>query len=298
MDGVIFDIQKFALHDGPGIRTAVFLKGCPLSCVWCCNPESQHIKQVFSYNPEKCSGCHRCIQLCPLDCLKTSGQKIEVDFERCTACGKCIEECTSNAIRIYGYSINSREIINDVLKDKDYFENSGGGLTLTGGEAMMQFDFSLELMKIAKQKGIHTVLETCGYAATDHFRKIMPYTDLFLFDYKHTGNEIHRKYTGVDQELILDNLDFLYVHNAGIIIRCPVIPGINDTEEHFRGIVNISLKYPALKGIEILGYHDFGIMKYASIGKKVCPIGSKTVNRETVKKWTEKLVSMGAKNMI
>lgn len=297
MDGVIFDIQKFALHDGPGIRTAVFLKGCPLSCVWCCNPESQQIKPVFSYNPEKCTGCKRCIHLCPYDCLKTSEEKIAIDFERCTACGKCIEECTSNAISIYGYSENSEEIINEVLKDKDYFENSGGGLTLTGGEAMMQFDFALELMKIAKKRGLHTVLETCGYAATTLFKQIMAYTDLFLFDYKHTGNEMHRKFTGVDQELILENLDFLYLHNAEIIIRCPVIPGINDTEEHFSEIVKISLKYSAIKRIELLGYHDFGKSKYANLGIKACPVDSKTVNRETVMKWTEKLVSMGGRNL-
>ncbi|HEX2395228.1 MAG TPA: glycyl-radical enzyme activating protein, partial [Bacteroidales bacterium] len=186
MEGVIFDIQKFALHDGPGIRTAVFLKGCPLSCVWCCNPESQRLKPGFSYNREKCSGCNKCIPLCPHECLRISEDKISVDFNSCPACGNCVDVCSGNALRIYGYYADTEDIITEVLKDKDYFDNSGGGLTLTGGEAMIQFDFAMKLMRTAKKRGLHTALETCGYAETTQFEQIMPYVDLFLFDYKHT----------------------------------------------------------------------------------------------------------------
>lgn len=297
MEGIIFDIQKFALHDGPGIRTAVFLKGCPLRCVWCCNPESQQLRPQLSYIREKCSGCNRCVHSCALASLKPSNDKLSVDFNGCSACGDCIGECTENALKIYGYRMEAWTIINEVLKDRDYFKNSGGGITLSGGEAMVQFEFALEILSIAKKNGLHTAIETSGYAQTSRFERIMPYVDLFIYDYKHTGNELHSRYTGVDQELILENLEFLYASKAQILVRCPVIPEINDTPEHFAGITNISRKYPNLQGIEILGYHDYGMAKYANLGMKAYPIKSKTVSRETVKQWNEKLSGMGCKNL-
>lgn len=293
MEGIVFDIQKFALHDGPGIRTAVFLKGCPLRCVWCCNPESQKLRPEISYNIGKCSGCNRCVHVCPLASLRTAGNKLVVDYQGCSACGECIDECTDLALKVYGYSISADAVLQEVLKDKDYYVNSGGGMTLTGGEAMVQFDFALALMKMAKEHGLHTAIETSGHAPTGKFEEIMPFTDLFLYDYKHTGNLLHQKYTGVDQVLICENLEWLHAHGANILIRCPIIPGINDTEEHFDGIATISRKYTNLQGIEILGYHDYGLSKYANLGMEAYPINSKSVSKETVNGWINKLKSLG-----
>jgi pyruvate formate lyase activating enzyme len=298
MEGIIFDIQKFALHDGPGIRTVVFLKGCPLYCIWCCNPESQKLQPQISYEPAKCIGCLHCVTVCPLTALKPDDIKVKVNFADCSACGQCLGECAANALRIHGYKTNVEKIIEEVMKDKAYFDNSGGGLTLSGGEAMIQFEFALELFRLAKNQGLHTAIETSGYAATEKFAQIRPYIDLFLFDYKHTGNQLHKKYTGVEQYLILKNLDYLYLQGAKILIRCPVIPGINDTRDHFLGICEISRKYPNLKGIEILGYHDYGVSKYGNIGLSAHPIASKAVSQSTVKQWIATLQQMGCSNLI
>jgi pyruvate formate lyase activating enzyme len=289
MEGIIFDIQKFALHDGPGIRTAVFIKGCPLRCAWCCNPESQKVQPQLSFEKDKCTFCKRCVEACPLASLRPGDDELSVDFAGCSACGECLEDCATHALRVYGYKATTDDILAEVLKDKDYYDNSGGGITLSGGEAMVQFEFALDLLKKAKENGLNTAIETSGYAATAKFEQIMPYVDLFLYDYKHTGNDLHRQYTGVDQDLILENLDFLYANNANILIRCPVIPGINDTDEHFKGITELSQKYPNLKGIEILGYHDYGMWKYECLGMKPYPITAKTVPAEKVKEWNERI---------
>ena len=178
---------------------------------------------------------------------KRDGDKIKVNFTDCSACGKCIDECARTALRIYGYQAEPRQVIAEVMKDKSYFDNSGGGITLSGGEAMVQFDFALELCRLAKENGLHTAIETSGYAPTAKYEQIMPYIDLFLFDYKHTGNALHRQYTNVDQDRILENLDFLYRHQAEILIRCPIIPDVNDTPAHFEGIARLSQKYPDFK---------------------------------------------------
>jgi pyruvate formate lyase activating enzyme len=298
MEGIVFDIQKFALHDGPGIRTAVFLKGCPLRCAWCCNPESQRLRPQISYDKGKCTGCRKCIDACSLSLLSGNGDKLLVNFADCSACGSCIDECSVNALRIYGYRTDAASVIEEVMKDKDYYDNSRGGLTLSGGETMAQFEFALELLKMAKEKGLHTVIETSGYAATAKYRQIMPYVDLFLYDYKHTGNQLHSKYTQVEQDLILRNLDFLYGEKAEILVRCPIIPGINDTPEHFTGIRDLSLRYPGLKGIEILGYHDYGMWKYEQLGMTAYTITATTVSKVKLGEWKVQLKNLGCNNLI
>ncbi len=164
--------------------------------------------------------------------------------------------------------MSTDEVISEVMKDFAYYSNSGGGMTLTGGEAMVQFDFALDLLKKAKENGIHTAIETSGYAGSSEFEAILPYTDLFLYDYKHTGNELHKKYTGVDQTLILENLAMLHDKGAEILVRCPIIHGINDTNDHLSNIEKLRDKFPRIRDIEILKYHDYGRSKYAKLGRR------------------------------
>ena len=298
MEGVVFDIQRFALHDGPGIRTTVFLKGCPLRCVWCCNPESQSSKPQLAFDATKCTGCGKCINICPQHAILEDGDKITIDFNACDSCGQCVEVCTDNALSIFGYVAEAHKIMHEVLKDSDYYRISGGGLTISGGEAMAQFDFTKELLKQAKQNHIHTVIETSGYADKDKFRRIMPFVDLFLLDIKLVNNSSHRKYAGVENRMILNNLDFLYHCGAEIQLRCPIIPGINDDQEHFRNLCELSHQYKNLKGIELLAYHDYGTSKYIKTGKNYELKDIKTVSKTQRENWYVQLEQMGCENLI
>jgi pyruvate formate lyase activating enzyme len=226
--GVVFDIQRAALHDGPGVRTVVFLKGCLLRCAWCHNPESWIEEPEVAAEPD------------------SSGQ-----------------------LRAFGRRMPVDEVMRIVLRDRVYYEASGGGLTLSGGEPTLQFDFCRSLLAVARRNGLHTCLDTSGYAGEQAFAELLPLVDLFLFDYKLTNSEEHRRWTGADNELILANLDFLYRSGANIILRCPLLPGINDAEEDISAIALLNQKYPALRGIEILPYHDTGQYKFGLLG--LCP---------------------------
>jgi pyruvate formate lyase activating enzyme len=298
MTGQVFDIQKFSLHDGPGIRTTVFLKGCPLNCVSCCNPESQKFQPELSFDVSKCTNCMKCINSCPEKAIAVDSTKIKVDFGVCNTCGKCVDVCPENAFRIFGNELSAQQVLDEVVKDIAYFETSGGGITLSGGEVMAQFDFALEILQLAKNRNIHTVIETSGYSKTENFQKLLPYVDLFLIDYKHTDKQLHKQFTGVEQNLILKNLDYLYSQKAALLLRCLIIPDLNDNQKHFEGICNISSKYPELKGVEILSYHNFGASKYTKTGKKYQLESSETVSKIQRAEWIKKLNEMGCLNLI
>lgn len=266
MTGLTFDIHRFSLNDGPGIRTTVFLKGCYLKCEWCHNPESQSFKPQLSFNPEKCLHCFECVKVCPNNAHQIIDNKHFVEWNWCDLAGKCVEVCPSGALKIIGTNTEVDFIISEVMKDKKYFDKTGGGLTISGGEPMAQFESTKELLVMAKQKGIHTVLDTCGYGEQNHYNEILDYVDLFLFDYKLTDDDLHKEFTGVTNKQILDNLDFLYKNRASIILRCPLIPGINDNDDHLRGIKKIIKKYPKLKSVEIMPYHNMGRDKASRVG--------------------------------
>jgi pyruvate formate lyase activating enzyme len=297
MKGIVFDIQKFALHDGPGIRTVVFLKGCPFKCVWCCNPESIDPEPQLAFDANKCRNCGVCANECPVNALNFSGGKLAVDFEFCTACGKCLEHCTPGALRIYGYETDSDSILKEVLKDVDYFRNSGGGLTLSGGDPLFRFDFAVEILTKAKAHGLNTCIESEGFGTTDQFKKLLPLVDHFYFDYKITDDFLHTKYTGVSNEIVLANLNFLASSNADITLRCIVIPGINDSDDHFTAISALSRQYPTIKTIEVMPYHDFGTSKYIQIGKPIYPIDSKSATNDQATRWINRLSELGCKNL-
>lgn len=297
MRGSIFDIQSAALHDGPGIRTTVFLKGCSLRCRWCSNPESFSPEPTLSWKRENCIGCLECTKLCESGALTASGGKLKVQHELCTGCGRCVDACPGEALKLYGYPKQADEIVRLVARDKAYFDRSGGGITLSGGEPMLQADFTLDLLKKSKKQGLHTCLETSGFALQEEFLRVLPHTDLFLFDYKVTGEEMHRKLTGQDPKLILGNLEFLDSNGAKIILRCPLIPGLNDTKKHLKTITRISNKLEGIMEVELLPYHNYGEHKYEEIGRVAPCKGRETVSPEKVEEWVETLLKMGCKKL-
>lgn len=266
MTGLTFDIHRFSLNDGPGIRTTVFLKGCYLKCEWCHNPESQSFKPQLSFNPEKCLHCFECVNVCPSNAHKIKGDKHFVDWNPCDLFGRCVEVCPSGSLKIIGNNTEVDFIISEVLKDKKYYDKTGGGITISGGEPMAQFEFTRQLLMEAKKEKLHTILDTCGYGEESHYEEILPYVDMFLFDYKFTDEKLHKAYTGVSNKAILANLDYLYNKGASITLRCPLIPEINDNEEHLWGIKEIIKKYPRLKSIEIMPYHNMGRDKANRVG--------------------------------
>lgn len=265
--GTVFNIQKFSINDGPGIRTTVFLKGCPLNCLWCHNPESKSVKTELFYNYEKCTGCGRCAKACINKCHIFEDAKHIFNRENCTACGKCSEECFTGALESVGYMQTVSEVIYEVMKDKDFYENSGGGITISGGEPMLQFDFTYELLKKAKENGLHTCMETCGFAKEEEYKKIASFVDIFLFDYKETDSIKHKEYTGVSNELILKNLKILDDLGCKIILRCPIIPTFNDRPEHLTGIAEIANNLKNILEINIEPYHPLGSSKAEFLGK-------------------------------
>ncbi len=262
--GLIFNVQKFCVNDGPGIRTTVFFKGCPLRCKWCHNPESHLCKPELFYDAEKCVGCARCSEVCPKK-AHTFEDIHKINNQECISCGACADECSAGAIELIGKKMTAQEIIDEVLKDKVFYDDSGGGITLSGGEPLMQFDFAFDLLRQAKQNGIHTCVETCGYSDTKNLKKIAEFTDIFLFDWKITDNILHKKYTGVSNKPILDNLKMLDSMGAKIILRCPIIPNLNDNEEHFSCIADIANSNKNIFAIEVEPYHFLGNHKYEKL---------------------------------
>lgn len=298
MQNQIFDIQTFSLHDGPGIRTTVFLKACPLRCQWCSNPEGLELKANLSYQEKKCTHCLICTTKCPTGALSSKNGNLVVQHELCNACGLCIDSCPTQALKLYGYESDAQKIINRVKKDKLYFDNSGGGITLSGGEVMMQPKFTLQLLELAKDAGIHTCIETSGYGKQEDYEKVLPFVDLFLFDYKLTDPEEHKKYSGKSNQLILENLKFLNKKGAKINLRLPLIKGINDNAEHFQAIVDLSNRYENIENVEIMPYHNWGEHKYKEIGLKTPDIKIGSATEKDKEQWETTLLEMGCKKLI
>ena len=285
MNGSIVNIQKFCINDGPGIRTTVFVKGCPLNCAWCHNPESKSTKPELLYSENKCIGCGACAVACKEGAQVFENGTHSIDRERCIACGACADVCPTGALEISGYEKSVEDAIAEVMKDKIFYDNSGGGMTVSGGEPMAQFNYTKSLLTLAKEKGLNTAIETCGFAPTERYAEILPLVDLFLFDWKITSPELHKQYTGVDNALIEKNLRYISDNGGKIVLRCPIIPTVNDTEEHFSGIARLANELEGVLSVDIEPYHPLGIGKAERLGKDVAFRELGIPEKETVDAW-------------
>ena len=291
--GWIFDIQRTSLHDGPGIRTTVFFKGCPLHCAWCHNPESRSYRPQMAFNREKCADCFACVEACQHGAQQALNGVHSMDHTLCQACGACLAACPNDALKMIGEPWSVAQIMAEVGRDRAFYAHSGGGVTLSGGEPMAQLDFALAILRSCRANGIHTCVETSGFAPRWKFQSILPWVDLFLLDYKLTDADAHIQWTGVTNDLILDNLDYLYAQGGAILLRCPLIPGVNDTPDHLAGIAAISQAYPHLQGIELMAYHNLGRDKSARLGTAYPLEGIPTTGESTQQAWLQALAVLG-----
>ena len=263
MTGKIFEIKRFAVHDGDGIRTTVFFKGCPLKCVWCHNPEGLTAKSELGYYAHKCISCGECLSVCDTG-AHTIEQGVHVFHrEKCVACGKCAVVCLGKALTLYGKETTVDELLPLLLKDKEFYDHSGGGVTLSGGECLMQADFCVELLQKLKAHGVHTAVDTCGFVAKAVLDKVIPYTDVFLYDVKAVDEKTHIRCTGQSNRQILENLEYLDTQGCKIEIRIPFVPEWNDGE--IEGIGQFLGKLKNVTKIRVLPYHNYAGSKYAAL---------------------------------
>lgn len=267
LKGLVFNIQRFSVHDGPGIRTTVFLKGCPLSCRWCANPESQSPKPQLMVRDLKCHACGACAAVCPQKAIRfDDGGKRYIDWQRCNQCLDCVHVCLFGALTAVGTQMTSEEVIEEVAKDRAFYRNSGGGVTFSGGEPLGQPDFLREVMATLKTDGFHISLDTTGFASSTTLEQILPLTDLVLLDIKHLDPLQHVKLTGVENHIILENARRI-TGRVQTWFRMPLMAGINDDTNHVLRVVALA-KDLGVKKISLLPYHDGGIAKWPQIGKK------------------------------
>jgi len=297
MQGCVFNVQKFCVNDGPGIRTTVFLKGCPLSCLWCHNPESKGRRPEIMYDKEKCIGCKACLNACSQNAHLFNGGIHSIDRKLCTGNGECARVCPTGALEPCGYTASVGEIISEVAKD-EVFYRFGGGMTVSGGEPLFQPDFTEALLRAAKERGIHTAIETSGYAKTEIIERLIPLTDLFLYDLKLTDPEEHKRYTGVDNRMILNNLRYLNGKGARVILRLPIIPGINDNVRHFEAVGRIAEDLPSVKELHVEPYHPLGEHKSELLGKDYTLKGLGFPEKETVDNWIKEISSHTSKPVL
>jgi len=270
--GLIFHIIRGSFVDGYGVRTTVFLKGCPLRCIWCCNPEGYQDHPEINFTPSECNGCGRCLQICPTNAIQFNPQsgddEYKIDRELCTNCGKCIEVCYTRALGCFGKYYNIDELLDIVKKDEKFYRASGGGVTIGGGEPTFQPLFTYTLLRKCRENYIHTAVDTCGYTSTSEGFKILEEADLLLFDLKGVDPKEHLRNTGVSNELILTNLKRLDAMRKKIIIRVPIVPGYTDSAQNIKSTAEFLSRLKSVDRVDLLAYHEYGRVKYGQLGRE------------------------------
>lgn len=294
MKGLITNIQRFSVHDGYGIRTIVFLSGCSLKCAWCQNPETLRCKPELMFLEELCVGCGACIDVCPTGASIMKDGRVTVNRDLCKACFECVKACYFDVRRPSSKVMTVDETFREFMRDEVFFRNSGGGLTLSGGDPLYQIDFAVELLKRVKAAGLHTAIETAGNVPYVSIQKVLPYTDLFLYDIKMIDEDKHKQWTNVSNKIILSNLKQLAKEGKEIIIRVPLIPNLNDGDE-FKSIVDFVSVLPEIREIHILPYHSFGESKYTQLDMMNTMIGYQEENDEAIQACKNYAVDKGFK---
>lgn len=280
--GMIFDVRRFSVNDGPGIRTTVFFKGCPLKCVWCHNPEGLDVGPEIFRDEKRCMGAaHRCTVVCPKNALHKE-KEWELDRQLCDSCGECARRCPTGAFQIIGSRMTIDALMALIEKDRVFYDNSGGGVTFSGGEPLMQPQFLAAILSLCKEKGVHTTVDTCGYAAWETIKPLCAAIDLFLYDLKLIDDMEHRKYTGVSNKCILENLRKVVDAGKAVNIRIPLIPGITDTEQNIFAVAELLKTIPSVRQISLLNFHKGGEQKYRRKGLPYAMGGAQPLNDETI----------------
>ncbi|MDB7979826.1 glycyl-radical enzyme activating protein [Faecalicoccus pleomorphus] len=290
--GLIFNIQKFSIHDGPGIRTTIFLKGCPLRCKWCANPESQSAHVQILWDQKKCVHCLQCVKSCMYQAISCREGEIHIDEALCQGCLNCVSTCLQSALSNEGETKEIEEIVRIALQDKDFYEESGGGITISGGEGMSQPYFLKELVKELKKHNLHLAIETTGYIPKETFHELAPLFDLLLFDVKHYDTNRHFEGTGVHNEQIINNLKWATHQGLEILPRIPVIPGFNDSIQDAAGLASL-LTEIGLKKVQLLPFHQFGERKYEMMHKEYAYKNVKALQKEDLTEYQNEFTKKG-----